>query len=182
MDKNKKNLPSIPIYIGDWEKDCNVLTLESEAAWLRIIFKMFINGKQSTYKIPTNGLQNIWKCSAEKVQEIILELQDFNICEITTDGRFTEFLCRRFEKENAISQVRSEAVSKRNDRKKNNKDSTKPLQRSYKKSTKVLQNTENEIENENEIKNENKFEKEGLGEKTLNFHLDSEIFKMTWLS
>ena len=55
----KKNLPNIPLYIGDWEKDCNVLSLESEAAWLRIVFKMFTNGKQSTYKLPTKGLQNL---------------------------------------------------------------------------------------------------------------------------
>jgi len=47
----QENLPYIPLYTGDWEKDCNVLSLESEAAWLRIIFKMFNSGKQSVYKI-----------------------------------------------------------------------------------------------------------------------------------
>lgn len=154
---NKKNLPNIPLYIGDWEKDCNVLSLETEAAWLRIIFKMFTNGKQSSYKIPTKGLQNLWKCGAEKVLEIIGELEDYNICEINTDGRFIEFTCRRYAKENGISKIRSEAVSNRKDRKKGKKSNNKT-------STKHLQNTENENENEDvneiEVKDEYVIKKE----------------------
>ena len=157
---NKKNLPNIPLYIGDWEKDCNVLSLEAEAAWLRIIFKMFTNGKQSTYKIPTKGLQNLWKVSKEKVEEIIQELIDFNICDITIDGRFTEFTCRRYVRENQVSEVRKKAVSKRKDR-------TKNEETSYKKSTKHIQNTEieNEIEYEIEYENNNIDNREGTGEK-----------------
>jgi uncharacterized protein YdaU (DUF1376 family) len=145
MSETRKNLPNIPLYIGDWEKDCNVLSLEAEAAWLRIIFKMFTNGKQSSYKIPTKGLQNLWRVSEEKAQEIIEELTDFNICEIRLEGRFIEFTSRRYKKENAISQVRKEAVSKRKDRSNN-------LQTEYKLPTNKIQNTEieNEIENENE--------------------------------
>jgi hypothetical protein len=144
-----KNLPNIPLYIGDWEKDCNVLSLETEAAWLRIIFKMFTNGKQSSYKLPTKGLQNLWRVSEEKASEILDELIDYNICEIQTDGRFTEFTCRRYVKENSISEIRKESVSKRKDR--------------YKPFTKELQTTENEIENES--KNENDFKnKKGRNE------------------
>jgi len=167
----KKNLPNIPLYIGDWEKDCNVLTLEAEAAWLRIIFKMFTNGKQSTYKIPTKGLQNLWRCSNEKVDDILTELIDFNICKIRTEGRFTEFTSRRFEKENDISKKRSEAVGNRKDR-------TKHKQKSNKTSTKHLQITENEIENDNEIENK---EKGGSGEKNeLIMPWDTETFKAQW--
>ena len=165
----KKNLPNIPLYIGDWEKDCNVLSLESEAAWLRIIFKMFTSGKQSTYKLPTKGLQNLWRVSEEKANEIIEELIDYNICEIQLDGRFIEFKCRRFEKENEISVIRKDAVSNRKDRVKKPK---KVLQTLYKNNTKDVQNTEIEIESESEYEIENKneiavvTEKEGLGEKT----------------
>jgi uncharacterized protein YdaU (DUF1376 family) len=152
---NKKNLPNIPLYIGDWEKDCNVLSLEAEAAWLRIIFKMFTNGKQSSYKIPTKGLQNLWKVSEEKASEIIQELTDFNICIINIDGRFIEFTCRRYIRENQVSEIRKKAVSSRKDR-------TKTKETSYKKSTKHIQNTEIEIE----IENENNIDKrEGVGEK-----------------
>lgn len=153
---NKKNLPNIPLYIGDWEKDCNVLSLEAEAAWLRIIFKMFTNGKQSTYKIPTKGLQNLWKVSEEKAEEIIQELIDFNICDITIDGRFTEFTCRRYVRENQVSVIRKKAVSKRKDR-------TNVEETSYKISTKHIQNTE--IENEIEYENNNIDNREGVGEK-----------------
>jgi uncharacterized protein YdaU (DUF1376 family) len=140
MPRIKKNLPNIPLYIGDWEKDCNVLSLEAEAAWLRIIFKMFTNGKQSTYKIPTKGLQNLWRCGAEKVSEIIQELTDFDICEINNDGRFTEFTSRRFKRENEISETRSNAVKSRYS-------DTNDLQNVYKTSTKHLQTPEIEIEN-----------------------------------
>jgi len=164
---NKKNLPNIPLYIGDWEKDCNVLTLEAEAAWLRIIFKMFTKGKQSTYKIPTKGLQNLWRCSPEKMDEIIQEFIDYNICEVSMDGRFIEFTSRRFKKENEISEIRKEAVYSRKDR-------TKPKQKPYKTSTKRVQNTENDNDNENVIENKNEyFEK---SEKLLNLDIDSETF------
>lgn len=143
----KKNLPNIPIYIGDWERDCNVLSLESEAAWMRIIFKMWIGGKQSIYKLPTKGLQNLWRCNAEKVKEIVEELTDYNICEVTINGRFTEFKSRRFEKENVISKKRSKAVSNRYNKTIDNKPSTKHIQ--------ITENeNESDIENEDEIKSE----------------------------
>lgn len=170
----------MPLYIGDWEKDCNVLSLESEAAWLRIIFKMFTNGKQSSYKLPTKGLQNLWRVSEEKVHEILQELQDYDICEIHTEGRFTEFTSRRYEKENQISEIRKEAVSKRKDRNKN-------LQNPYKKSTKEVQITDND--NDNDIDNDNnneieKEEKKGVGKKEekteVVFPFDSENFKTQW--
>lgn len=157
---SKKNLPNIPLYIGDWEKDCNVLTLEAEAAWLRIIFKMFTNGKQSSYKIPTRGLQNLWRCNAEKVQEIISELLDFNICEIKVEDRFTIFTSRRFERENDISKKRSDAVKSRKDR---SNTLENDIQNTYKTSTKGQQITENEDDyesvNEIEVNNETVIEK-----------------------
>jgi uncharacterized protein YdaU (DUF1376 family) len=155
----KNNLPNIPIYIGDWEKDCNVLSLASEAAWLHIVFKMWNNGKQSTYKIPTKGLQNLWRCSIEKVEEIIEELGDFNICGITIDGRFVEFTCRRYEKENKLSKTRSNAVSSRYN-------NTNSLQTS----NKSEQNTDIDYENESENENETK----------TNYSLKSEKFKKSW--
>ena len=150
---NKKNLPYIPLYTGDWEKDCNVLSLEAEAAWLRIIFKMFNNGKQSTYKISTKALQNLWRVDEVKMFCIVDELIDNEICGIEKEGKYIIFTSRRYEKENIISEKRKEAVSNRKDR-------TKTLQNTYKTFTKNIQNTENEIEydNEDEIKILNKKE------------------------
>lgn len=149
----KKNLPNIPLYVGDWEKDCNVLSLKSEAAWLRIIFKMHNKGKQSSYKIPTKGLQNLWRCSLDEVKEILEEFEDYNICEVNTDGRYTTLTCRRYLKENKTSQSRREAVSRRKDR-------NSFLQNDNKQDTNILQNTENENESDNDIIVESKsFEK-----------------------
>ena len=140
---NKKNLPYIPLYTGDWEKDCNVLSLEAEAAWLRIIFKMFNNGKQSTYKISTKALQNLWRVDEVNMFCIVDELTDNEICGIEKEEKYIIFTSRRYEKENIISEKRKEAVSNRKDR-------TKTLQNTYKTFTKNIQNAENEIENENE--------------------------------
>src|SRR5690606_34051357 len=165
------------IYIGDWEKDCNVLSLESEAAWLRIIFKMFTNGKQSTYKIPTKGLQNLWRCNEEKVSEIIQELIDYDICEINVDGRFVEFTSRRYKRENELSEIRKKAVSNRKDR-------TKYLQKTYKDSTKGVQITEIDIENESDIESdivdENKKENKRAKKSKIDLPYDSENFKLKW--
>ena len=143
--ENKKNLPYIPLYTGDWEKDCNVLSLEAEAAWLRIIFKMFNNGKQSSYKISTKALQNLWRVTEENVFCIINELEDNDICGIDKQDRFIIFTSRRYEKENSISEIRREAVSKRKDR-------TKDIQTTYKTDTKDIQNTE--YENESDIESD----------------------------
>lgn len=154
----KKNLPYIPLYTGDWERDCNTLSLEAEAAWLRIIFKMFTNGKQSTYKISTKSLQNLWRVDENKVFCIIEELIDNNICQITKEENHVIFTSRRYEKENLISEKRKDAVSNRKDR-------TKSIQNEYKNSTKDIQNTE--YENESENVNEDNLEKESPKEKTL---------------
>jgi hypothetical protein len=151
----KKNLPNIPIYIGDWERDCNILSLESEMAWMKIIFKLHLSGKQSVYKTSTKGLQILWKSNQEKVIEILDELRFNEICEITEISGGYEFLCRRFKKENDISKIRSEAVSERykavDKPKKQKLKTTKPLQKEYK----TLQNTENDIENEIDIEVKN---------------------------
>lgn len=164
---NKKNLPNIPIYIGDWEKDCNTLSLEAEAAWLRIIFKMFTKGKQSVYKIPTKSLQNLWRCGEDKMNEILDELEFNEICPIDrTNKGWAIFTSRRFKKENNLSKTRSEAVSNRKDR---NKNLTKAIQNNNKTFTNVVQNTENENDyvNENDNKDKNEIESFGKSENLL---------------
>lgn len=145
---SKKNLPNIPIYIGDWERDCNVLSLESEAAWMRIVFKLWTKGKQNSIKIPTKSLQNLWRCSGEKVKEILDDLIFNEIAEIEVSSDFVEFTCRRYVKENSISEIRSNSSK---GKKKTPKQETKDKQTLNKTSTKHQQNTENENENENVI-------------------------------
>jgi len=145
---SKKNLPNIPIYIGDWEKDCNVLSLEAEAAWLRIVFKLWTKGKQNSIKIPSKSLQNLWKCSADKIQEILDELIYNEIADIKQQQGFVEFTCRRFEKENELSKIRSNARKGVNS---NDKTPSKPNQ----KSNKSEQNSDYDNDNESVIKSKN---------------------------
>lgn len=166
----KKNLPNIPIYVGDWERDCNVLSLKAEAAWLRIIFKMWLKGKQSVYKLPTKSLQNLWRVSSEEMHEIIEELKFNEICEILEKEGFVEFKSRRFQKENELSEKRSKAVSNRKDR------PTRSQQKTYKYHTKDIQNTDIDIENENEDDNK---KRESEREK-IEFKFDSKKMRSAW--
>lgn len=149
-----KNLPHIPIYIGDWERDCNVLSLQAEMAWMKIIFKMHLSGKQSSYKVSAKGLQRLWKSTPAEVEEILKELRFEDICEITEISGGFEFTSRRFKKENQISEVRSEAAKSRWEKEKEDANNMQT-------SNKNLQNPDNDIDNDNDndFKNENDIEK-----------------------
>jgi uncharacterized protein YdaU (DUF1376 family) len=145
-------VPYIPLYIGDWEQDTNCLSLKAEAAWLKIIFKMWKNDKSGIYKTPTKALQNLWKCSAADISEIISELIENDICNIEEieGGAGFIFKNRRMIKAKKISRTRSEAVQSR----------YKP---STNTSTKTIQNAEYDNEYDNEIR-EDKEGPEGKGE------------------
>jgi len=104
--------PYIPLYIGDWEQDTNCLSLQAEAAWLKIIFKMFKDKKSGVYKTTTKSLQNLWKCDTKDVQNILSELSENNICGLEI-GDIIIFYNRRMVKEAEISQIRSKAVQTR---------------------------------------------------------------------
>jgi len=136
-------VPYIPIYIGDWEQDTNCLSLQAEAAWLKIIFKMHKDDKSGIYKTSTKSLQNLWKTDTKGVQEILSELIENNVCGLET-GEQIIFTNRRMLREREISEVRSKSVQNR-----------------YKPSTKPLQNTD--IDNDNDSENENGFENENFG-------------------
>lgn len=170
-----KNLPNIPIYIGDWERDCNVLSLQAEMAWMKIIFKMHLAGKQSNYKVSAKGLQRLWKSDANEVKEIMQELLFEDICEISEIPGGFIFTCRRLKKENEISEVRSKVAK---DRWNKEKKDAKPKQ----KKSKRVQNTDNDIDNdydnEDVIKNENENEIKTREEIVLPF--ETETFKTQW--
>lgn len=136
MAKNKQ--PYIPLYIGDWEQDTNLLSLEAEGAWLKIVFKMFKGDKSGVYKISTNALQNLWRKNTHQVNEIIKELKDAETCTITILEGYIEFGNRRMINEKNISKIRSTSVQNR-----------------YKTSTNNLHPLDNEYDNEddNEIVN-----------------------------
>lgn len=121
--ESEKKQPYIPLYIGDWEADCNILSLEVEAAWLKIIFKMWKNGKSGIYKTSTKDLQNLWKTDTKGVQNIIFVLGLNDICRLEKNTEKDEisgethhiivFINRRMEKEAKISEIRTKAVQNR---------------------------------------------------------------------
>jgi hypothetical protein len=131
-------VPYIPLYIGDWEQDTNCISLQAEAAWLKIVFKMFRNDKSGVYKTSTKSLQNLWKTDTNGVHDILNELIENNICDIEACELIT-FRNRRMIREKEISQVRSKAVQKR-----------------YKNPTKSVQNTEYEFEIDSGVESESK--------------------------
>ena len=118
-----KKQPYIPLYIGDWEQDTNCLSLQAEAAWLKIIFKMWKNGKSGKYKTSTNSLQNLWKTDTKGVQNIIFELTLNDVCNFGNhiengektpeDHNIIVFINRRMVKEAEISEIRTKAVQNR---------------------------------------------------------------------
>ena len=130
-------IPYIPLYIGDWEQDTNCLSLQAEAAWLKIIFKMHKDDKSGIYKTSTKSLQNLWKTDTNGVQEILNELIENNVCGLEI-GETIIFSNRRMIREREISEIRSKSVQKR-------------YKTPTKDGTKGIQNTDidNDIDNDN---------------------------------
>ena len=126
-------VPYIPLYIGDWEQDTNCLSLQAEAAWLKIIFKMFKNDKNGIYKTSTKSLQNLWKTNTSEIQNILNELKENNICELEI-GEMIVFSNRRMLRDAEISEKRTKAVQTR-----------------YKKPTKPIQKPDIDNEYDNEL-------------------------------
>ena len=112
-EKKTGKQPYIPLYIGDWEQDTNMLSLEAEGGWLKIIFKMFKNGKTGVYKISTKALQNLWRKSNDETKEIINELSDANVCIIESLNGSITFKNRRMMRQKEISEIRTKAVENR---------------------------------------------------------------------
>lgn len=144
MSKEKQKQPYIPLYIGDWEQDTNCLSLQAEAAWLKVIFKMWKNGKTGRFKTSTNVLQNLWKTDTKGVQNIIYELNLNEVCDfdppLEKDGKTPDgseilvFVNRRMVKEAKISGIRSDAVQNR-----------------YKTDTNDLHPLDSDIDNDNKV-------------------------------
>mgnify|MGYP001565935886 CR=1 FL=1 len=113
-EKKTGKQPYIPLYIGDWEQDTNMLSLEAEGGWLKIIFKMFKDeSKSGVYKISTKALQNLWRKTGQETGDIIKELQDANICIIESLNGSVVFKNRRMMRQKEISIKRTKAVQTR---------------------------------------------------------------------
>jgi len=145
---NKKNLPHIPLYIGDWEKDCNILSCAAEGAWFRIVRKLFTKGKQSSIKMPTKSLQNLWSMSELEMNNVLEEFKHNDICEVSVDEPFVEITCRRYLKENTLSDIRSKArLGKQN----NNKSYSKHLNNLNNSSQNADSDSDRDNDNDNKV-------------------------------
>lgn len=113
-DQKTGKQPYIPLYIGDWEQDTNMISLEAEGGWLKIVFKMFKDrDKTGVYKISTKALQNLWRKSGQEIKEIISELKENDVCIIEEKDSVYTFKNRRMMRQKHISTVRSDAVQTR---------------------------------------------------------------------
>lgn len=81
MAENKKNLPTIPIFIEDWELNYGHLSLKTQMACMKVLFKMRTLGDVNTYKILKKNIVNLWKCDFSECLIILNELKSENLDE-----------------------------------------------------------------------------------------------------
>lgn len=133
--------PYIPLYIGDWEQDTNCISLEAEAAVLKIVFKCWKN--KGIFVTNIDSLCRLWKVDQQKFATILLELKTNNIFDIheREDGHLL-FTSRRIVRDLEISAKKAISGSKGGSK------------TSSKRAANEQQNHDNDIDNdiESEIK------------------------------
>lgn len=158
--------PYIPLYIGDWERDLNCVSLEAEGAAIKLVFKMWNTPQRGLLSICFSQMAILFKKSEPEARKIFDELRRNNIFDvkvISVDE--VEISSRRMLREAHLSKVRSEAGKEggrpKSESKKQNKSKTKPK-------AKQIPDNDIDIEDDNEVKNTSK----GVqGEKSLHVRL-----------
>lgn len=142
-------LPYIAIYPGDWARDADLLTDKAEYALFKLTIKLNDAKNKGIFISSYESLSVLFKCDLETAKRSIKELKVTETLEISDleDG-FLEIKSRRILRQQAVSDVRSEAGKHSQKSEKR----TKVKQKPNKASTKGQQNPE--IENENEVDNE----------------------------
>lgn len=74
--------PYIPLYIGDWNKDTNTISLEAEGALLKLVFKLWDAKDRGEYKASLNQLSILLKKGEEMSQKILQELDENRVLDI----------------------------------------------------------------------------------------------------
>lgn len=105
--------PYIPIYIGDWEQDTNCISLEAEAALLKLVFKLWKSKDKGLLTISFSQIALLFKKSEDLAVKILQELKENEVLniEFLTEKRI-KIESRRMLKDVAISKVKSENGSK----------------------------------------------------------------------
>lgn len=144
-------LPYIAIYPGDWARDADLLTDKAEYALFKLTIKLNDAKNKGIFISTYESLSVLFKCDLEAAKRSIKELKITETLDISDieDG-FLEIKSRRILRQQAVSDVRSEAGKHSQKAQK----TTKAKQAANKTSTKPQQNTEIEYESviENEIK------------------------------
>jgi uncharacterized protein YdaU (DUF1376 family) len=165
-------LPYIPLYIGDWLKDTNCLTLEAIAAWLLLVFKLW--EKKGELEISFQQMAILFKKSIQETHEIFIELTENKIFDWQKiDENKLIIFSRRMLREVRLSSVRSEAGKKGGRPKKQSKSKIE---------TKTKQNAEYEYvyEDDNAAENDNEKIKKVGAKKEVSLIFESDSFRDGW--
>ena len=127
--------PYIPLYIGDWERDTNCLSVLQEFCLLKLTFKLFSSENKGVFIANINTLSILFKSNIDQTRQVLADLNEnnvLNIEEISSD-KF-KIISRRMIREGNISSIRAEAASIKpakplqNPKQNPNKTRAKPLQ------------------------------------------------------
>jgi hypothetical protein len=111
---NEKKLPYIPLMIGDWEQDTNVLSLVAEGGLIKLTFKLWKAKPRGRIEITMKSISNLFRMPESEAQKIIDELRDNEILNMQnlSNGKL-EIISRRHYVNPDLSRVRSESAKNR---------------------------------------------------------------------
>ncbi len=102
--------PYIPLYVGDWKKDTDNISLEAEGALLKLTFKMWDSVAKGSLSIRLSNFALMIKKSEETAIEIIKELAENNVLNIS----FGEENWIKFESRRMLDEVRKSLINSKN--------------------------------------------------------------------
>lgn len=101
--------PYIPIYLGDWLKDTDCLSLEAEGALLRILFKLWESKTPGRLSFSFSQLSFSFRKSEEITRKIVAELAENQVLNIIFEGENRVFFeSRRMVRDFGKSLIYSE--------------------------------------------------------------------------
>jgi uncharacterized protein YdaU (DUF1376 family) len=151
-------LPYIPLYVGDWLKDTDCISLECEGALLKLIFKMWESKEKGILlSISFSQLSILFKKSEEITRNIIAEMHENNILDIEfmPENR-VKIQSRRMVREANKSLKLSENGKKGGRPAKEKKQIESKTKANSKAKQKLLHDIDNDIEVDNEYENKEK--------------------------
>lgn len=112
-------LPYIPLYVGDWVKDTNIISIEAEGALIRLTFKLWNSSTRGRVIYSLRQLTILFKKSEKETNDIISELKEADVLNIEFhEHGMVKIESRRMLKAAAISATNSQNASKKSNIKK----------------------------------------------------------------